>query len=140
MKQACDHIGFFTAHAEAMKEFYTRILGFEPGNETELSKSVVENIFGIAERCRFIKLHKNGFMLEIFEPISSETQMPTSGKVGINHWGYCVADRTHLIEKLRKDSIPVIEIKRDGRNAYFLVDPDGNRIELRECFQEGEKV
>lgn len=136
MKQICDHVGVFTTNTETMKDFYTSILGFESGSESVLSASIVDRIFGIAVDCRFIKLHKDGFILEIFEPISGEFRKRAADQVGMNHWGYCVADRDGFVEELRDKHIPVIEIQRGGRSAYFLVDPDGNRIELREGSQQ----
>ena len=115
-----------------MKEFYIHVLKFELGKESTLAKSLVKDIFGIAADCRFVKLHKNGFMVEIFQPLSPEFQARVAGQVGMNHWGYCVADRSIFVEKLRREGLPVIEIDRNGRSAYFLVDPDGNRIEIRD--------
>jgi len=116
-----------------MQEFYIQALGFELGSETILSESIVADIFGIAADCRFVKLHKDGFMIEIFEPLSLRLQEQMAHRVGINHWGYCVTERDILLETLRKGNVPIIEIKRNGRIVYFLADPDGNRIELREC-------
>jgi catechol 2,3-dioxygenase-like lactoylglutathione lyase family enzyme len=133
MKQTCEHIGFFTMNAEAMKEFYIRVLGFELGNESTLPKSLVENIFGLADDCRFVKLYKGGFMVEIFEPLSSRLHIRMADHAGVNHWGFCVADRASFVENLRGDGLSVIEIDRNGRSVYFLTDPDGNRIEIREC-------
>ena len=124
--------------AQTMKDFYTSILGFTSGRESVLPAAIVDSIFGIAVDCRFIKLHKEGFILEIFEPISREFQRRSPDHVGMNHWGYCVADRNGLIEGLREKRIPLIEMQRNGRSTYFLVDPDGNRIELRECTQQNE--
>ncbi len=133
MKPTCDHIGLFTANAQKMMEFYIRALGFEFGSETNLPGSIVADIFGFAADCRFIKLYKDGFMIEIFEPLSPRLQRQLASRVGINHWGYCVAERDIVLETLRKENVPIIEIIRNGRIVYFLVDPDGNRIELREC-------
>jgi catechol 2,3-dioxygenase-like lactoylglutathione lyase family enzyme len=132
VKPICDHIGLFTADAEKMQEFYMQALGFEFGSETILSGPVVADIFGIAADCRFIKLQKDGFMIEIFEPLSLRLQKQITSRIGINHWGYCVTERDIMLEKLRKQNVPIIEIKRNGRIVYFLLDPDGNRIELRE--------
>jgi catechol 2,3-dioxygenase-like lactoylglutathione lyase family enzyme len=131
-KQVCDHIGFLTSDSESMKRFYITVLGFELGSESMLAKSLANDIFGISEDCRFIKLHKDGFMIEMFEPISSKFQARVAGQTGINHWGFCVADRILFVERLRGEGVPVIEIDRNGRSAYFTIDPDGNRIEIRD--------
>ncbi len=133
MKRTCDHIGFFTGNAESMKEFYTRVLDFEVGTDSILSKAIVDRIFGLADECRFVKLTKDGFMVELFEPVSMQLRSRIEDRVGINHWGFCVEDRALYVEKLRADGLPVIEVDRNGRSVYFLLDPDGNRIEIRDC-------
>ena len=131
--QVCDHIGIFTQNMESMKAFYTGILGFALGNESILSKKIMEKIFGLAHDCHFAKLHKDGFMVELFAPLSTELHTPIPGATGVNHWGYCVADRQSFVEELRRKNQAIVEIERNGRTVYFVVDPDGNRIEIREC-------
>ncbi len=110
-----------------------RVFGFEPGDEKILSGAVVADIFGFNADCRFIKLHKDGFVIEVFEPLLPELQKQIVSRIGINHWGCCTKERAALIRKLQEENIPIIEIKKDGHSVYFLVDPDGNRVELREC-------
>jgi catechol 2,3-dioxygenase-like lactoylglutathione lyase family enzyme len=129
----CDHIGLFTGNAARLKKFYEDILGFNLKHESILPMSTVEKIFGIKCECRFFKLLKNNFMLEIFEPLSIEPKQRVAGIVGINHWGYCADDREALVEELRKRSVPVIEVIRNGHSVYFIIDPDENRIEIRDC-------
>ncbi len=133
MKVTSDHVGIFTMNAKAMKEFYANALGFETGSESILAKALVNDIFGVAADCRFVKMHKDGFVLEIFEPQSSELKARMANQVGINHWGYCVPDRATLVQKLRRNGAPLIELERNDHIVYFLIDPDGNRIELRQC-------
>lgn len=128
----CDHIGIFTHSMEPMKAFYTGALGFELGNESILPEKIMEKIFGFAHDCHFAKLHKDGFMVELFAPVSTELNTPAAGVTGMNHWGYCVADRDSLVHDLRRGNHEIVEIDRNGRTVYFVVDPDGNRIEIRD--------
>jgi catechol 2,3-dioxygenase-like lactoylglutathione lyase family enzyme len=132
MVQTCDHIGIFTQNIESMKEFYTGALGFSLGNESTLSKSVMDKIFGFGHECHFVKLHRDGFMVELFAPVSTELHTPAAGTAGLNHWGYCVADRASCVDELRQKGHTIVEIERNGRSAYFVLDPDGNRIEIRD--------
>jgi catechol 2,3-dioxygenase-like lactoylglutathione lyase family enzyme len=79
MKQpTCDHVGFFTRNAKELAVFYTKILDFELIHDSMLSKSIVQTIFGLADDCRFVKLRKNDFIVEIFEPVSTELQKRVS--------------------------------------------------------------
>lgn len=132
LKPICDHIGFFTNNAESMIEFYTQVLGFRLGTDSRISGSIVEQIFGNDAECRFIKLHKERFMVEIFQPLNQKSVAHAATQVGMNHWGFCVEDRGAFVERLRADGVPVKEINRNGRSVYFLQDPDGNRIEIRD--------
>lgn len=128
----CDHIGFFTKNADKLIEFYTGILDFTVQQESVLPSAIAEMIFGIDSDCRFIKLVQNDFMLELFEPLSPKARNGMTRVSNLNHWGYCVENREDFINKLRTENVPVIEIKRNGRSAYFITDPDENRIEIRE--------
>ena len=130
--QTCDHIGIFTQNMEAMKKFYMDALGFSLGNETILPKSVMDKIFGFGHDCRFAKLHRDGFMVELFAPASTGLNTRITGTTGLNHWGYCVADRSSFVDGLRQQGHTIVEIYRNGRSTYFVVDPDGNRIEIRD--------
>lgn len=129
--QICDHIGIFTQKMESMKEFYIDVLGFSLGNESILSKSIMEKLFGFGHDCHFVKLYRDGFMVELFAPVSTESYAPTPATTGMNHWGYCVADRASFAHGLRQKGHTIIEINRNAGTAYFVVDPDGNRIEIR---------
>ena len=128
----CDHIGILTPDAEQLASFYTKVLGFERTAESALPKSVMGTIFGLNDECRFLKLHKNGFMIEIFQPLSFRLTERITAAIGINHWGYSVEDRVAFANELRRKGHHLIEVDRDGRSVYFLVDPDGNRIEIRD--------
>lgn len=128
---SCEHIGLFTQNMSISKTFYTNILGFEVKSYGILPRSVVEPIFGLADDCRFMKLEKDGFMIEIFQPLSTVPQERTIGSIGINHWGYRVDDRAAFVARMRRNGQRIVEIDRNGRSVHFLIDPDGNRIEIR---------
>jgi catechol 2,3-dioxygenase-like lactoylglutathione lyase family enzyme len=129
----CDHIGFFTHNSESLVRFYVDVLGFERKQVSILPKSIAETVFGMASDCRFIKLSRHEFVLEIFEPLCPDIKKLMPGKDGINHWGYCVKDRAAFVDRLRKQGFEIIEVNRNEHYVYFLKDPDGNRIEIREC-------
>ena len=128
----CDHIGFFTTNAEKLIEFYTGVLAFRVTQDSILPNAVVNAIFGFKSDCRFIKLVKEDFMVELFELLSPNMLERTSEASGLNHWGYCVDNREDFVRRLRTENVPVIEIKRNGRSVYFITDPDNNRIEIRD--------
>ncbi len=129
----CDHIGMFTHDADRLVQFYTDALDFQVTSDSTLSKSIVNGIFGIPEDCRFLKMQKEGFLIEILEPLAKTIERSCSHAVGINHWGYCVENRNAFVMSMREKKQNIVEINRNGRAVYFLIDPDGNRIEVREA-------
>ena len=128
----CDHIGFLTDNAQTMIDFYTQLLGFRIIGDSMLPASIMEKIFDVRAECRFVKMEKEGFMVEFFQPLAERSLAHAANKVGMNHWGFCVEDRFEFVEKIRAQGVSVTEIDRNGRSVYFIMDPDGNRIEIRD--------
>jgi catechol 2,3-dioxygenase-like lactoylglutathione lyase family enzyme len=128
LDNTCDHLGIFSHNAEELVKFYVDKLGFKKTHETILSKTIMESLFGVTEDCRFIKLFLGNTMIEIFEPIGKSKTATT----GYNHWGLTVADRKKFVKKMKRKKVSVIEVKRNDHSVYFVADPDGNKIEIRE--------
>ncbi len=126
----CDHIGLFTNDPERLLDFYTRIMEFDKISDSILDKSIMKSIFGINIKCRFIKLSKGELMLEIFTPIEQKSQVQT--KIGINHFGYKQNNKIKFVQRLKEQGQNLITIKKNNHSIYFIKDPDGNLIELRE--------
>lgn len=134
---ACDHLGFFTNDADRLVDFYREMFGFAVEKEDLLSSSIVRQIFGISSPCRFIKLAAGRHLpssvrLEIFQPLTRKLGRRRNGLVGCNHWGLRVGDRVEFARTFRRGGIPVIEARRGEHSVFFVRDPDGNRIELRD--------
>lgn len=127
----CDHLGIFTSNSKRLISFYTQKLGFTMQKEDILSKSLTKAIFGAALDCKFYRLVSGNLMLEIFEPERRRLHKRKNNTSGFNHFGFCVDDPAAFVRKLRKRKVRIIEIKRNGRTACFVADPDGNIIEIR---------
>ena len=130
--KACDHIGIFTNNSKRLLSFYIKKLGFRKQKETILPKSIVKSIFGISSDCRFIRLISDNVMIEMFEPLSIRGHRRINNITGYNHWGYCVGDRKKFVQVLKRQKVKIIKVKRNNHLVYFIKDPDGNRIEIRE--------
>lgn len=129
----CNHIGIFTNNARALLSFYTEKMDFIYKKEEILSSSVFEKIFGFAMDCRFIRLSAGNLMLELFEPVKAKARARNIKMTGLNHFGYCVKNRLDYVNRLRKKDVSIIEVRRNSHTVYFVSDPDGNRIEIRNC-------
>ncbi len=132
----CDHIGILTNNARVLVDFYTEKMDFRNEKEETLNSSVFNKIFGFAVDCRFIKLSAGEFMLELFEPVKAKARARTTKMTGLNHFGYCVKNRRDYVNRLRKKNVDIIEVTRNSHTVYFVCDPDGNRIEIRECAKQ----
>ncbi len=127
---ACDHIGFFTSRADRLVNFYTGKLGFALLKEDILPRAMTKAIFNVARDCRFIKLAAGNLVLEIFEPLGGKPQSKKPAAAGVNHFGLQVGDERKFVAALRRKKVRIIDVRRKDRSIYFIVDPDGNRIEI----------
>lgn len=139
-KHICDHIAYLTSNLDSMRSFYVGVMDFDPVSESTLPRAIAGKVFGIDDDCRFVKLQREGFVVELFEPLSVILPERSNARVGMDHWGYCVRDRAAFVENLRRAGRTVITIERDGRATYFAVDPDKNRIEIRAVCEEAKHV
>ncbi len=130
--RACDHVGLFTNDSDRLVNFYVEKLGFKKEKDTTLPESLTEPIFGVASDCRFVRLAAGNVMIEIFQPTSIKATTRLSSSTGLNHWGYCVGNRETFVEVLKEKSVAIIEVRRNAHRIYFIEDPDGNRIEIRD--------
>ncbi len=127
----CNHIGIFTNNPLRLIHFYRKIGGFKRVSEEILPAQTVRQIFGLNEKCLFIKLLKDDLVIELFKPVRSVLTRKNR-VLGYNHFGICVANKEKYVSFLKSNGVKVIVIKRNKHNVYFMVDPDGNRIEIRE--------
>jgi len=128
-----DHIGIFTYQYKRLGDFYITKLGFEIVKEEILSKSIMEPIFGIKSDCKFARLASDNIKIEIFNPIRGTPRKRSNYTIGFNHWALCLIDREKFFQKLKKLKVKILEVKRNDHSVYFIHDPDGNKIEIKDC-------
>ncbi len=127
----CNHIGIFTDNPYRMIEFYRYNFGFRRVKEEILDRKLVKHIFGLNAKCLLIKLANNHVVIELFVPLNKKNRMKNFHH-GYNHIGLAVRNRKSFLKLLKQNRRKIITIKRNGYNAFFTIDPDGNRIEIRE--------
>ncbi|MFH1335038.1 MAG: VOC family protein [Candidatus Zixiibacteriota bacterium] len=131
--RACDHIGIFTNHYQGLVNFYTQKLGFAKEKEERLSKSIMRSVFGVASEGKFTRLVSGDMRMEIFGLIGGHLRKKDNRTIGYNHWSVCVTDKKKFLSKLKRKGVKIISIKRNDHFVFFIKDPDGNRIEVKEC-------
>lgn len=137
---SCDHVGFFTNNSARLVRFYREELGFTLEKEELLPASIMRPIFGLPHPCRLIKLTASSgrraarppLKVEIFHPVGVRLARRRNGIVGCNHCSFTVGDKKLFLRKLRRRGVPLTEVRRNGHSVFFIKDPDGNRIEIRD--------
>lgn len=134
----CDHLGLFTDDVDRLALFYGEAFGFTVEKDEVLSLDLARSIFGVKSACRFVKLaaadREGGAVvaLELFQPLDVKLDSRRGTAAGYNHWGLRVGDRAEVARALRNRGVPVVEVDRKGHSVFFVKDPDGNLIELRD--------
>ena len=133
----CDHIGILTGNADVLLRFYRDVLGFEIVKDEIVDSDLMDSIFGEPGDCRLIKLsHPSGkdgaVNIEIFAFKDHAAGRRRPRSPGYNHWGFRVGDRRAYIARMKKLGVAVTDVLRGKHHVYFICDPDGNRIEIRD--------
>jgi catechol 2,3-dioxygenase-like lactoylglutathione lyase family enzyme len=131
--KTCDHIGIFTTHYKRMVDFYMNKLGFNKEKEELLSKTIMKSIFGISSDCKFVRMAAGDIKIEIFSPINKTFRRKFDHTGGYNHWALCVGKREKFLQILKREKVKILEVKRNDHSVYFIHDPDGSKIEIKEC-------
>lgn len=134
--RSCDHIGIFTNHYKGLVNFYTLKLGFVKEKEERLTKSIMQSVFGVASEGKFTRLVSGDMRMEIFSLVGVHLRKKDNRSIGYNHWSACVTDKKKFLDGLKRKGVKIISIKRNDHFVFFVKDPDGNRIEVKECKSE----
>jgi len=132
MERYCHHLGIFTAHPDRLKRFYIGKLGFKLDSEREIDKKIFRQIFGINTSCQLIRLNLDKVSLELFYPSQFRLKKYLKGTAGYNHWALNVYHKARFCSLAKKKGVRVIKVKRSGYYTYFIQDPDGNLIEIKD--------
>ena len=127
------HIGLWVSDLTSTGRFYERILGFEKQYAYRLPSEVIQTVFGRKVKCQVAVYRRDEVALELFRPaieMADAAQAPLIP--GVNHFGLQVADSETFCEKAREKGADVIELDRGDHLVYFLRDPDGVLIEIKD--------
>lgn len=126
-----EHLGITCSDIKRSEKFYVENFGLKKISEKGESAEVIKKIFGIDSSAKFIYLKAGNSLIELFEFPEAENLKRAMGN--INHFALSVGNRQEAYERLKSKGIETILIDRgDGRFTYFVKDPDGVLIELRE--------
>lgn len=134
------HVGLCVADIDRSLRFYCDRLGFRRLSELHLAGEPAATLLGLADvDLRAVYLERDGLRLELLQylqPGNLPATVPRAmNQLGLSHLSFRVDDLTSLVVELRAAGSRVVEssyidIPVVGAAAVFVLDPDGNRIEL----------
>ena len=130
--KSCDHIGIITNNYGKLVNFYTQKLEFITEREEKLSKSVMRSVFGLASEGEFTRLVSGNAKIEIFCTSTGCLKKNDNRTCGYNHWAMQVGDKKRFLRELKRKGVVIAQIRRSDHLVYFIKDPDGNRIEIKD--------
>lgn len=129
------HIGIVCNDIAKSEEFYGRFFGLKKVRETKVPKETIMSIFNIPSEANIVALQaQNDQVVELFDMIDlkSVPEKPNYNS-GITHFALFVGDRKTAGKKLEEEGVETIFVdKGKGEFVYFVKDPDGVLIELRD--------
>jgi catechol 2,3-dioxygenase-like lactoylglutathione lyase family enzyme len=127
------HIGLWVRDLTRSGCFYNQILGFEKRYDYQTPAELMKTVFGRAVNCQVEVLQRDGIRLELFQPdVPVSTALPEPLPAAINHFGLKVDDKASFCRKAREKGADVIEVRRQDHSTFFLRDPDGLLIEIKD--------
>ncbi len=133
MTNYCHHVGIFTNNPQQLIEFYKEKLGFKIGETKEVPENLIKKIFGIQALCKLTKLKFDKVTIEIISPESLNLKKKPNDISGYNHWGLAVQDKEDFCRELQKKGVEIREYVKNGHPIFFVIDPEGNLIEIYEA-------
>jgi catechol 2,3-dioxygenase-like lactoylglutathione lyase family enzyme len=119
------HIGMWARDMDAAVRFYKNALGFEKVREYEVPKEVMKAVFGIEEACKVQVYGGESITVELFD--GSKHQ-----RSGLNHIAITVDDKKAFCDRAKLNGGKVIEVWRQDHYIYFVEDPSGTLIEVKD--------
>ena len=130
--KTCDHIGIITNNYGKLVNFYTQKLEFIIEREEKLSKSVMRSVFGLSSEGEFTRLVSGNAKIEIFHTTTGCLRKRDNRNSGYNHWAMHVGDKKRFLREIERKGVRITQINRNEHSVYFIKDPDGNRIEIKD--------
>lgn len=132
MNKFCHHIGILTANPDRLKKFYINKLGFKFEGLREINRKIIRKIFNINADCKLTRLKLDNVYLELFSANGIKLSKRLFGTAGYNHWALNVSDKVQFCRRMLRNKVKAIKVERSNYYIYFIQDPDGNLIEIRD--------
>lgn len=127
------HLGLWVRDLGRSGRFYHDAMGFDQQYHYSAPAKLIGQIFRRPVGCQVQVLQRDEVRLELFQP-DEEMVDPESHPLspGINHFSFKVADKETFCHQAQEKGAEVIEVERGDHIAYFIRDPDGILIEIKD--------
>ena len=137
--QRLTHVGICVSDLERSLAFYRDLLGFAPEHELEVEGEPTDTLLRLrGTRLKAVSLSRDGVRIELLRfasPPAPPRRERVMNEVGLTHLSFRVADLDAVVTDLRAAGAQVLDdtilrFPDFGSAACFVVDPDGQLIEL----------
>lgn len=124
------HVGITCSDIKKSERFYIGNFGLENIREMDVPAEITKKIFGIDSLAKIIFLKAGNSIIELFDFPEAKLK-PAMGT--ISHIALSVGNPKEVFDKMKGIGIETILIdKGNGKYNYFVKDPDGVLIELKD--------
>jgi len=106
-------------------KFYEEMMGLSLEREYEVPAELMNTIFGLDRDCKVSVYADDTARVEVFD-VDGESLS------GINHFCLSVGDRELFFRRVKAAGGDCLEAKRGDHPVYFLRDPEGVLIEIKD--------
>ncbi|MFC1571255.1 VOC family protein [Candidatus Margulisiibacteriota bacterium] len=125
------HIGLTCSDIKISEKFYIENFGLEKTKEVSVPARLMMEIFGIDSLAKMVYLKAGNSMIELFDFPEAKDLKPAMGN--ISHMALSVENRKEVFERMKSNGLKTILVdKGEGQFVYFVKDPDGVLIELKD--------
>ena len=127
------HLGLWVKDLARSDQFYHQIMGFDKQYDYRIPSEIMSRIFGREVACQVAVYRRDEVALELFQPDGKMTDPDqVSLSSGINHFSLKVPDKRVFCQEVKEKGAQLIEVPRGDGCIYFIQDPDGILIEIKE--------
>jgi glyoxylase I family protein len=137
--QRLTHVGICVSDLDRSLAFYRDLLGFAPEHELEVEGEPTDTLLRLhGTKLKAVYLSRDGVRIELLRfasPPAPPRRERVMNEVGLTHLSFRVADLDAVVTELRASGAQVLDetilrFPDFGSAACFVVDPDGQLIEL----------
>ena len=127
------HAGIVVSSMENSIDFYENLLCFKRQRSFELPAEIIRTLFEIDSPASVQVLACDSGALELFLLKDTNPAAQNPVKRGLNHFALETENLDSFVDSIKLKGGKLKSSIKDGRAIWFVVDPDGTLIELKQA-------